>query len=110
MVNASMEEENIVIMIKIQGETLAMMRIGEILSKQHLDSLMKEIDLMSAPNNASDDWIKKSKVLSIIGNLFRYLDFENFLKPYSERFLKLFSSLGKENHPRVRDFYVHYCQ
>ena len=107
MTNANMED-SIFTMVKIQGETLAKMRIGEIITKQNLDSMMKEIESLCVSNAAQDNWFKKTKALSIIGNLFRYLDFENFLKPFSERFLKLFSSLGKENNPIVRDFYVHY--
>jgi len=42
-------------------------------------------------------WNRKAKVISVIGNLVRYYDFDTILKPYAERLLKLMTFLGKDN-------------
>ena len=85
------------------------MKIGEIMRDSNgLESLVKELEntILTATQEES---FKKALATSIIGNLFRYFDFDNFIKPYSERCLKIFTALGKDNHPIVREFYLHYC-
>ncbi len=80
--NGSDLEFQLTASIKVQGETIMKMKIGDIMRDSSvIESQFKEIENMIS-TATQDEWFKKALAASILGNVFRYLDFENFLKPY----------------------------
>lgn len=46
----------------------------------------------------------------MLGNLFRYLDFETLLQPHAEGLLQLFNFLGKDSSSQLgRELFLHHC-
>lgn len=108
------EQVNDPILIKIQAEGLVFLRIPSILKepKSTLDLILKEQEVTLQQLNkikGQEDGPKRALIIAILGNLIRYLDFETLIQPFTERILSLFTTLGKDNSPLSREFYIHYC-
>lgn len=74
-----------------------------------MEILIKEQEVsVQQSGQGAEQWFKRAKVVGIVGNIIRYMEYEGIVRPQMDRLLKLMLVVGKDNHPIVREFFLHY--